>query len=59
MNNQRHIAEKIHGMRAMDLLELILKNPYFVADPYYAEIAKAIHKRHEELKTQVRARTRR
>ncbi len=59
MNNQRHIAEQIHDMRAMDLLELILKNPYFLADPYYAEIPKTIHTRHEELKSGFPARTRR
>jgi len=51
MINPREIIEKVRGMRAMELLGLILKDPHFLTDAYFSEIAKAIRARYEELKT--------
>jgi hypothetical protein len=48
--NQREIINLVRGMRAMELLELVLKYPYFLTDAYFAEIAKAVRARHEELR---------
>ena len=50
MTNQREIVAKVRGMRAMDLLQLILNYPHFLTDAYFAEIAKAVRARYEELK---------
>jgi hypothetical protein len=50
MIHQREIVVKIRGMRAMDLLQLILKDPHFLTDAYFAEIAKAVRARYEELR---------
>ena len=51
MINLRQIMEKVRGMRSIELLELILKNPHFLTDAYFSEIGKAIRARYEELKT--------
>ena len=50
MINQREIVAKIGRMRAMDLLQLILNYPHFLTDAYFADIAKAVQQRYEELK---------
>jgi hypothetical protein len=50
MTNQREIVAKIRGMRAMELLHLILNYPHFLTDAYFADVAKAIRARYEELK---------
>jgi len=50
MINQREIVAKIGRMRAMDLLQLILNYPHFLTDAYFADIAKAVQERYEELK---------
>jgi len=50
MINQREIVAKIGPMRAMDLLQLILNYPHFLTDAYFADIAKAVQERYEELK---------
>ena len=50
MINQRKIVDKIRGMRAMELLELILKDPHFLTDAYFTEVAKAVRERYEALK---------
>jgi hypothetical protein len=49
MSNQREIIDKVRGMRPMELLELLLKDPHFLTDAYFAEIAKAVRARYEEL----------
>jgi len=50
MINQREIVAKIGRMRAMELLQLILNYPHFLTDAYFADIAKAVQERYEELK---------
>ena len=50
MTNQREIVAKIGGMRAIELLQLILNHPHFLTDAYFADIAKAVQERYEELK---------
>ena len=50
MINQREIVAKIGRMRAMDLLQLILNYPHFLTDAYFADIAKAVQQRYEQLK---------
>ena len=50
MINQREIVAKIGRMRAMELLQLILNYPHILTDPYFADIAKAVQERYEELK---------
>ena len=50
MINQREIVAKIGRMRAMELLQLILDYPHFLTDAYFADIAKAVQERYEELK---------
>jgi len=50
MINQREIVGKIRGMRAMELLQLVLDYPHFLTDAYFADIAKAVQARYEELK---------
>ena len=40
MINPREIIEKVRGMRAMELLGLILKDPHFLTDAYFSEVAK-------------------
>jgi hypothetical protein len=50
MINQREIVDKVCGMRAMDLLQLILNYPHFLTDAYFVEIAEAVRTRYEELK---------
>ena len=50
MINQREIVDKVRGMRAMELLQLVLNDPHFLTDAYFAEIAKAVRARYEELK---------
>ena len=50
MINQREIVAKIRGMRAIEFLQLILNYPHFLTDAYFADIAKAVQQRYEELK---------
>ena len=50
MINQRDIVARIGRMRAMELLQLILDYPHFLTDAYFADIAKAVQERYEELK---------
>ena len=50
MINMREIVDKVRAMRTMELLELILKNPHFLTDAYFAQIAEAVRARYEELK---------
>ena len=50
MINQREIVAKIGRMRAMELLQLILNYPHFLTDAYFADVAKAVRARYEELK---------
>ena len=50
MINQREMVARIGRMRAMELLQLILDYPHFLTDAYFADIAKAVQERYEELK---------
>ena len=47
MTNQREIVAKIGGMRAIELLQLILNHPHFLTDAYFADVAKAVRARCE------------
>ena len=50
MTKQREIVAEIRGMRAMELLHLILNYPHFLKDAYFADVAKAVRARYEEMK---------
>ena len=50
MSRQRDIADKVHSMSTQELLDLVMKNPHFLTDPYYQDIRAAIVARQEELR---------
>jgi hypothetical protein len=50
MNRQRDVTDKVHSMNTQELLDLVMKNPHFLTDPYYRDIRAAIIARQEELK---------
>jgi hypothetical protein len=50
MSRQRDIADKVHRMSTQELLDLVINNPHFIADPYYLHIRAAIVARREELR---------
>ena len=49
MSRQCDIADKVRSMSTQELLDLIIKNPHFLTDPYYRDIRTAIVARQEEL----------
>ena len=50
MSRQRDIADEVRSMSTQELLDLVMKNPHFLTDPYYRDIRAAIVARQEELK---------
>ena len=50
MRRQRDITDKVGSMSAQALLNLIIDNPHFLTDPYYADIRSAIIARQTELR---------
>jgi hypothetical protein len=54
MSNQEDIICKVHGMDVRELLDLVMENPFFLTDSYFAAIRNAVQARYEELNTNVR-----
>ena len=55
MSNQEDIIFAVDGMDCRELLDLLMKHPFYMTDSYFVRIKEAVRARYQALTSDTRA----